>query len=119
MLGFKIDTMTREAWFTHVDGVSGCAPEIGCPVEGVRTVFRTIDGHEYAFVCRGNKYTSEDPIASVVDKKMKGVIVDTCVVLGVENGAVRALNVDECNQLYDEVYLISDGTIETQAVMVD
>lgn len=120
MLGYKVDTIKHEAWFKRVDGYDECLKEIGCPPDGGSKFPQTIDGHRYIVVARTEEYTSEDPTASVVDKRCKGVIVDTCMFFGVaEDGEMRDLDVDECNQLYNESYIISDGTMETAAVMVD
>lgn len=118
MLGFKIDTETHKAWPVRVDGAEDYAREIGCPADGVRTVFLSIDGHEYAFVCRDAKYVHDGMMASVIDKRNKGVIIGTCIVFSTSGGKMRDLDVDECNQIYDAMYLISDGTTETEAVMV-
>lgn len=118
MLGFKIDTAAHTSVPVRVDE-DGFAREIGCPADGVRTEFMKVGGREYAFVYRAAKYVGEESMASVIDKKNGGVIVDTCIVFGVESGVLRDLTVDELNQIYGEMYLISDGATETEAVMVD
>ena len=71
-------------------------------------------------VAKGSEYVDKDEMASVVDKKCKGVIVGTCVVLGVDRNKARSLTPEECDQLYnDATYSISDGSVESEAVRVD
>ena len=120
MIGYKVDTISHTAWFEHVDGTDGCATVIGCPKEALRSYFKTIEGHEYMIIAKGSEYVDKDEMASVVDKKCKGVIVGTCVILGVDKSTARSLTPEECDQLYNTAtFSISDGSVESEAVRVD
>jgi hypothetical protein len=119
MLGYLIDPHTKRATFVHVRNERDYRRLLGW--RGVDALGFSVGGHDYAFMA--DTARDENPMAlpSVVDETCWPMVFGGTVIVGVnESGRPRSLSTDECNHLFAEISVISDGMHgDWQAMVVD